>query len=190
MRKTPISIALTALLSMGINTALWAETPATTQAAPVIEQDLQAIEADLQSIEKEAQTQLNALRPPAEKATNEKPSAMPEQAAAAAPALTTTAINPADYEGKDLINSKGEKIGQVDKLVKRTMDQQTYAVVKTGGFMGVGNKEVVIAVDQLQPQDEQLLLSTDLTEEQLGTNMKYQEAEFSAFELRDELDQE
>lgn len=180
MKKTPITIALAALLSIGMNTVTWAENPQTTQTSP-------ATEKDMQTLEKNAQTQMKKMQPLSE-ATNAQPSATLAQESTPAP--KTAAINPEDYEGKDLINAKGEKIGNVKKLVTHTTDQQTYAVVNTGGFMGFGDTGVVIAIDQLQPQNEQILLSSDLTEAELKTSMKYQEAEFSAFELQGELKQE
>ncbi len=94
----------------------------------------------------------------------------------------TTAYNPKDYDGKDVVNAKGDKVGEVDKLVVSTGDQKVYAVVGVGGFLGIGEKNVAIPLEQLQPQGDNLALSSGITEDELKNSMRYNESEFSAFE--------
>lgn len=50
--------------------------------------------------------------------------------------------------------------------------------------MGVSGKQVVFAIDQLQPKGDQLLLASDLTRLQLESSMKFEESKFRAFELQ------
>jgi sporulation protein YlmC with PRC-barrel domain len=42
--------------------------------------------------------------------------------------------------GTDVVNSKGEKIGDVEDIVLDAKGNVAYAVVSTGGFLGVGDK--------------------------------------------------
>ena len=98
------------------------------------------------------------------------------------PESTTAAIDPKEYQGKEVVTAQGDKVGKVAKLVISNSDRQAYAVVGVGGFLGMGQKDAAIPLDQLQPQEDKLVLSAGITEDALKSGMMYQESEFSAFE--------
>lgn len=64
--------------------------------------------------------------------------------------------------GRKLVDQQGKELGQVEKIVRDPQDQQLKAVVGTGGFLGIGEKQVVVPLNQLelqqpgqqQPQDQ------------------------------------
>lgn len=171
MKKSPIAIALATALSVGMSAPVFAESPQTTT-DPAAQP--QGGTAGTQ-MEMDSGTQMNTQEG-AETGT----SAQMEQGASAD--TGTMAYNPEDYDGKDVINAKGDKVGEVEKLVINTGDQQVYAVVGVGGFLGIGEKDVAIPLEQLQPQDNNLTLSSGITEDELKNSMSYNESEFSAFE--------
>lgn len=126
---------------------------------PQTEADLQTIKESLQDLDREIDTLTATQQPP------------------------IAQLNPADYNGKEVIDAKGDDIGDVEKLVIKTDDNQAYAVVSVGGFMGIGSQKVAIALENLQPRGSQLLLSTSISTKELKDRMRYEESEFSAFEL-------
>lgn len=108
---------------------------------------------------------------------------MDEPAAAAA-------INPADYDGKEIVTADGEDVGTVSKVVLHNSDNNAYAVVGVGGFLGIGKTEAAIPTSELTLEGDQLVLSPGITKESLESGMKYEEAEFSAFEATPSPDPE
>ncbi|MGE0716242.1 MAG: PRC-barrel domain-containing protein [Alphaproteobacteria bacterium] len=59
----------------------------------------------------------------------------------------------------------GSKIGEVDKVLEDASGQATAAVVEFGGFLGIGETEVVVPLAQLSVSGEKL--TTALTKEQI-----------------------
>lgn len=58
-------------------------------------------------------------------------------------------------KGSTVRNQQGESIGDVqDVVVDLRRGQVAYAVVGVGGFLGVGEKNVAVPWDRLQPGDE------------------------------------
>jgi hypothetical protein len=90
------------------------------------------------------------------------------------------AINPEDYLHRDAVNTKGDKVGEVDMLVvNRTGSIE--AVIDVGGFLGIGEQKIVVPIAQLQPKDGKVVVNTTLTEEQLKRATPYRHSDFSPF---------
>jgi hypothetical protein len=53
-------------------------------------------------------------------------------------------------------------MGDVDKVVRRNEDGQPYAVISVGGFLGMGDKDIAVALDELRLKDEKVVLPDDL----------------------------
>ena len=82
-------------------------------------------------------------------------------------------IRAQDVIGTGVVNNKGDKVGKITDLV---IDQNKieYAVVSVGGFLGIGDKDVAIPLDQLKlGKDKSYLLSAE-TEDQLKQMPEYQ----------------
>ena len=65
----------------------------------------------------------------------------------------------------EIVNEAGEKIGEVDEILADGDGNLLAAIIEVGGFLGIGEKEVVISLDHFQLQDDKLV--TPMTKEQL-----------------------
>lgn len=68
-----------------------------------------------------------------------------------------------DLIGKTVVNDKSEKIGKIDDLIispakDSNTPAATFAIVGVGGFLGIGNRDVAIPMEQLKLQNKQLVL--------------------------------
>lgn len=170
MKKSPIAIALAGAMALAVSTPVLAETDQST--TPSAQQQGGTAGSQTQM---DSSTQLQS-----QEGADTGSSAQIDQGTSTG--AKTMAYDPKDYDGKDVVNAKGDKVGEVDKLVVSTGDQKVYAVVGVGGFLGIGEKDVAIPLEQLQPQGDNLVLSSGITEDELKNSMRYNESEFSAFE--------
>ena len=60
--------------------------------------------------------------------------------------------------GEAVYNSSGEKIGAVEDLIITPEKAVSYAIVGTGGFLGIDRHDVAIPVGQLKLQGDKLML--------------------------------
>jgi putative membrane protein len=79
--------------------------------------------------------------------------------------------------GTDVKNGSGEDIGKVEDVVI-DQEQNVYAVVSVGGFLGIGGKEVAIPMDVLKPGPENDGLVTAMTKEELEGLPDYERGQF------------
>jgi hypothetical protein len=59
----------------------------------------------------------------------------------------------------------GEEIGEIDEVLVDASGKPTAVSAEVGGFLGIGDKNVVIGLDRLRLDGERLV--TDLTKEQI-----------------------
>lgn len=78
--------------------------------------------------------------------------------------------------GKPIVSREGEEIGDVQEVVQDPTSGQKFAVVDVGGFLGVGQKSIVIAFDELQMSGDRL--QSDLTRETLQTKTEYSPGDY------------
>lgn len=96
---------------------------------------------------------------------------------AAEPQNPLMAMTAGDLIGKSVVNAEGEEVGEIEDIVIGTSDKQVQAIVSVGGFMGIGDKSIAVAFDELQPgQEESVLLSSGATVEELKQRPAYDEA--------------
>ena len=144
MNKTPVAVAVAALLTAGLSTTLWADSTSTN--------------GDTNMTAPEGQTNPNIQ----------------------------TSISLNNYNGKEVITSTGDSVGTIDKLVTSNSDHAVYAVVGVGGFLGIGQRDAAIPLNQLHSQGDKWVLSSDVTVDTLKKGMKYEKSDFSAFEPIDQ----
>ena len=60
--------------------------------------------------------------------------------------------------GQAVYNDKDEKVGSVDDIIITPDKAVSYAIVGTGGFLGLAKHDVAIPVSQLQLVDKKLVL--------------------------------
>ena len=66
-----------------------------------------------------------------------------------------------DIEDMDLKSAAGDDIGEVEKVLTDAGGQPAAVTVEVGGFLGIGEREVVLGLDQLQLMDDHLVTAAD-----------------------------
>ncbi|MGE0079933.1 MAG: PRC-barrel domain-containing protein [Thiohalomonadaceae bacterium] len=86
-----------------------------------------------------------------------------------------------EIEGRPLLNAKGDQLGTVRNVVRNTTDGSINAVVGVGGFLGFGQRQVVVPLSEIQFQDNQLVTSMAETRSDLRNRAKaYKADDFQA----------
>jgi sporulation protein YlmC with PRC-barrel domain len=83
--------------------------------------------------------------------------------------------------GKTVVSQQDEEIGEIEEVVMDPASQQQLAVIDVGGFLGIGEKSVAVAFDQLQLADDGRVRS-DLTRETLQSQPEYDPAQYGEAE--------
>ena len=78
--------------------------------------------------------------------------------------------------GQAVYNEKDEKVGSVDDIIITPDKAVSYAIVGTGGFLGLAKHDVAIPVSQLKLVDKKLVLP-GATKEALKAIPEFQYAE-------------
>ena len=66
-----------------------------------------------------------------------------------------------EVEDMDLKNAAGDQIGEVDEVLTDASGQPVAIAVEVGGFLGVGDREVVLGLDQVKLVNDGLVTSAD-----------------------------
>jgi len=91
-----------------------------------------------------------------------------------------SALTPLHLKHMEVIGISGEKIGKVEDVVRSREDGFIYAVVSTGGILGIGAKEVTVPFKELEMQGDGLRIGT--TKDDLQRWPEYQEDQYAALE--------
>ena len=91
-----------------------------------------------------------------------------------------SALTPLHLKHMEVIGISGEKIGKVEEIVRSREDGFIYAVVSTGGILGIGAKEVTVPFKELEMQGDRLRIGT--TKDELQRWPEYQEDQYAALE--------
>ena len=77
-------------------------------------------------------------------------------------------VSSTELEDMNLLSHAGEEIGEVEKVLVDEDGQPAAVTAEVGGFLGVGQKTVVIGLDRLQLKgDDEPDVATTLTREEL-----------------------
>jgi sporulation protein YlmC with PRC-barrel domain len=60
--------------------------------------------------------------------------------------------------GENVYNDKDERIGEVEDIIISPERSASYAIVSTGGFLGIGSHDVAIPAPQLKESNDRLTL--------------------------------
>jgi uncharacterized protein YrrD len=66
-----------------------------------------------------------------------------------------------DIEDMDLKSADGDEIGEVEEVLIDASGQPIAVAVEVGGFLGIGERDVVLGLDQVQLMDDDLVTSAD-----------------------------
>jgi putative membrane protein len=105
--------------------------------------------------------------------TAEQPTATQEAARPPYPLGDKTAN---DLIGQSVVNQNGDNVGEIYDIVLNPSDQAVLAVVSVGGFLGLGEKNVAVPFEQLQPGENETILMSTATEGELKALPEYDEA--------------
>jgi sporulation protein YlmC with PRC-barrel domain len=71
-----------------------------------------------------------------------------------------------------VVNPAGEKVGEVEEVLMDTSGNVVAVVVEAGGFLGIGDHDVIVQLDQLRLENKRLV--TTLTKEQVEALPKWE----------------
>lgn len=71
----------------------------------------------------------------------------------------------------NVVTPNGDKIGEVEEVLMDASGKVVAVAVEVGGFLGIGDDDVIIPLDQLRLENEQLV--TTLTKEQIEALPKW-----------------
>ncbi len=60
--------------------------------------------------------------------------------------------------GATVVNEAGETVGKIDDLIVTPADKVPFAVLSVGGFLGVGDRLVVVPASALEVRDAKMFL--------------------------------
>jgi sporulation protein YlmC with PRC-barrel domain len=83
--------------------------------------------------------------------------------------------------GKDVVNTAGETIGEITDLVISD-EKAVHALISVGGFLGIGDKDVAVPLDDLQVGEDEAVLTSGLTKEALEQLPDYEDETWPALE--------
>jgi sporulation protein YlmC with PRC-barrel domain len=109
-------------------------------------------------------------QPPSQQPTQAQPQPAPQPGAAAA---ATTALTVERLERMNVYNARGNNLGSVDDVLVDG-NRQYHVVVSFGGFLGIGERKVLLPLDRVQLQGDRLLIP-GLTDDQLKQMPAYRE---------------
>ncbi|HUG60338.1 MAG TPA: PRC-barrel domain-containing protein [Methylomirabilota bacterium] len=78
--------------------------------------------------------------------------------------------------GMPLMNAQGDQLGEVEDLVLSTEENRTFAVIEHGGFLGLGEKKIVLPLDNLQVMEDAVIVQ-GMTDQDIEALPEYEEDE-------------
>ena len=120
------------------------------------EQQEQMAEADQQAAEQQEDV-----------AEEQQEEAAAEQEMAATGESPLAAMPASDVIGADVVNAEGQTVADIVDLVKKTGEEDLYAVLSVGGFLGIGDKKVVVPINDLDVTQDGQIVMANASEDQL-----------------------
>jgi PRC-barrel domain len=125
-----------------------------------------------------------ALMAPPALAQDAQPQPQAEQGP---PGTGTASDRPSDTEqqgwvsigevlGAPVVNENGDEVGEIHDVVMK--DKAYYAVLSVGGFLGLGDKDVAVPLDELKLGEDEAYLMSAQTEEQLEQMPAYEATQY------------
>lgn len=90
-----------------------------------------------------------------------------DQMAAANPSSGLMQKRVKDVVGMNVVNQSGTRIGKVSDLVAHRQDNSLHAIISVGGFLGIGDTEISMPLQQMAWSENQLVAPTTASKQQL-----------------------
>ena len=84
-----------------------------------------------------------------------------------------TAVDAAKLIGRNIVNTNGDTVGEIDSVVIDQSGKVRYVIVGVGGFLGIGKKEAALAWDDLTITENGEKVTTTATKDQLAALPEY-----------------
>jgi putative membrane protein len=144
-------------------------------------QTLPTLKEHLQ-LAQQAAEQVTAAASQEEPAQTAQPAAatQPEAAQPAAAPQPAQAISLEQLLGSSVVNTKGDQVAKIEDVV---LDQtgKYFAVLSVGGFLGIGDKDVAVPLNDLQLGEDEAYLMSAATEDQLKQMPEYDKDQYQPF---------
>jgi hypothetical protein len=151
------------------------------QAKPQVEVQQQG-QPDVQ-VQQPGQPDVTVVRPGAEQAQEEgaEPAVQPPATAAAVgEEQWYSGVRGEEIVGQTLYGTNGEEIGEIDHVVMSQGGSTPEALVGVGGFLGIGERNVAIPLNEIQMEGDRL--TTDMTKEAIGGMEPYEESGYQEWD--------
>jgi sporulation protein YlmC with PRC-barrel domain len=112
----------------------------------------------------------------------EQQQAQAGQAGQQAKDIDTTLLSmPVDQVAQaEVVNSRGEEIGQVSEIVRDETTGELALVVRSGGILGLGGSSVLVDLAEVSQMDEgRLLWDTMMSQDEISEMPEYDETQYS-----------
>ena len=86
----------------------------------------------------------------------------------------------ADLEGADAYNRAGAEMGDISEVVMEVDSGDLYVVVSAGGFLGLGDTEIVFPYEDVAVIEGRVVIDTTLTEDNITDREDYNETRFTS----------
>lgn len=83
--------------------------------------------------------------------------------------MSLAEVNPTSLVGKTVMAANGDTIGEVDDVLLRRGNRPSHVVVSSGGFMGLGAKNVALDADDLRYSTRQDAIVSRMSRDQVAS---------------------
>jgi sporulation protein YlmC with PRC-barrel domain len=109
-----------------------------------------------------------------------QPGEQPATAAAATEPMWYSDMRGEEIIGQTLYGSNGEEIGEIDNVVMSQGGSTPEVLVGVGGFLGIGERDVAIPLNEIQMQGDRL--TTAMTKDEIGGMEPYDESGYQEWD--------
>jgi hypothetical protein len=78
-----------------------------------------------------------------------------------------------------IVNRIGEEIGEVERVVREMGSDRLFAITSVGGFLGIGDTEIAIGLDEMNLRDDSLVAPVVAGEDRLEERYAYDPTRFN-----------
>jgi sporulation protein YlmC with PRC-barrel domain len=89
-------------------------------------------------------------------------------------------IRGSDLIGKSFLSQDGKEVGKIRNVIFDQSGEAKYAIIATGGFLGLGEKMVAVPFDMLEPAPEQNAFMVNVPEAKLKDAPVFSEKTYNA----------
>jgi uncharacterized protein YrrD len=83
--------------------------------------------------------------------------------------------------GAKVVTPQGEVLGKIDDLIVDREGKVEGAVLSVGGFLGIGDKDVAVPLNDLQLGEDEAYLMSATTEDQLKQMPEYDADQYQPY---------